>query len=533
MPVHGKELRWRETLPRGGGATILAVVATLAGLPATASGAEVPTTRAVNAARSYRAAHELAILREFSDLLAIPNVASDESNIRKNAAAIVSLLEKRGVRTRLLETAGSPPVVYGELPAPRAQRTAVFYAHYDGQPVDLPRWATSPWKPVVRDAPLERGGKEVPWGALAAPVNPDFRLYARSAGDDKMAIVGLLAALDAMKAAGVAPSINLRFFFEGEEEAGSPHLADILRANASHLRSDVWFFCDGPAHPSGRKLLFFGARGITDVEVTAYGALRRLHSGHYGNWSPNPAVELARLVASIRDDEGVIRIPGFADDVRPPTESERRAIAETPRVDEALKRELGLARTEGQGQRLEERILLPALNVRGFTSGDVGEKATNSIPTEATVSIDFRLVPDQTPAKVRAKFEAHLRKLGYFLTQSTPDAATRLAHPRILKVAWGAGYPPARTPMDLPVSRAVMRVLSEGFPSPAVRLPTLGGSGPSYLFETIAKAPVIGVALANYDDNQHAANENLRIGNLWDAIEAYAALMAGLGEAWR
>jgi acetylornithine deacetylase/succinyl-diaminopimelate desuccinylase-like protein len=534
LPVLAKVLRPSETGSRGWRARTLTIFATLMVLPVTARAVEVRTADALSAAvRSYRAAHELAILREFADLLAIPNVASDEANIRRNAAAIVSLLEKRGVRARLLEAAGSPPVVYGELAAPGARRTAVFYAHYDGQPVDPPKWATSPWKPVIRNAPLERGGKEVPWNSLSVPVNPEFRLYARSAGDDKMAIVGLLAALDAMKAAAIPPSINVKFFFEGEEEAGSPHLADILRTNASHLRSDVWFFCDGPAHPSGRRLLFFGARGITDVEITAYGAVRRLHSGHYGNWSPNPAVELARIVASMRDDEGGIRIPGFADDVRPPTEAERRAIAETPEVDDFLKRELGLARTEGGGQRLEERILLPALNVRGLSSGDVGEKATNSIPTEATVSIDFRLVPDQTPDKVRAKVEAHLQRLGYFLTPSAPEAATRLAHPRILKITWGAGYPPARTPMDLPVSRAVARVLSEGFPSPAVRLPTLGGSGPSYLFETIVKAPVVGVALANHDDNQHAANENLRIGNLWDAIETYAALMARLGETWR
>ncbi|HEX9689096.1 MAG TPA: M20/M25/M40 family metallo-hydrolase [Thermoanaerobaculia bacterium] len=479
--------------------------------------------------RAYRAAHELAILRELADLLTIPNVASDDESIRRNAAAIVSLLEKRGVRATLLNGEGGPPAVYGELTAPRAERTVVFYAHYDGQPVDPARWTGNPWEPVMRDGPLESGGKEVPWSSLAAPVDPSFRLYARSASDDKAPIVALLTALDALRDARISPSVNVKFFFEGEEEAGSPHLAAILSRNRERLAGDLWLFCDGPVHQTGRKLVFFGTRGVTDVEITAYGALRRLHSGHYGNWSPNPAVELARLIASMRDREGQITIPGFSEDVRPATEEERRAIREAPEVDGALKQELGLARTEGGGERIESRILLPALNVRGLAAADVGERATNSIPTEATVSIDFRLVPDQTPGKVQAKVEDFLRAEGFFLVRSAPDRAIRLAHAKVLRVEWGAGYPPSRTPMDRPVSRAVVKILSDVSGAPVVRLPTLGGSGPNYLFEQILKSPVIGVPIVNHDNNQHASNENVRVGNLWEGIEMYAALMAELG----
>ena len=478
--------------------------------------------------RSYRASHELQILREFAQLLEIPNVASDRENIRRNADAIVAAFARRGIRARRLESADAPPAVLAEVVSPRARRTVAFYAHYDGQPVDPARWSGKPWEPVVRDGSLESGGKEVAWSALAAPVDPRFRLYARSSSDDKAAIVGMLDALDALKAAGIPPSVNLKFFFEGEEEAGSPHLARILRNNAPLLAADLWLFCDGPVHQSGRKLVFFGTRGVTDVELTAYGAVRRLHSGHYGNWSPNPALEIARLIASLRDDEGKILIPGFTDDVRPPTEAERRAVAEAPDVDEELRRELGLARTEGTPARIESRILLPALNVRGLASGDVGPRATNSIPTEASASIDFRLVPDQTAEGVRAKVEEHLRRQGYFLVRSAPDEQTRLAHPRLLRVVWGSGYPSSRTSMDLPVSRAVVEILSEASGAPVVRLPTLGGSGPNYLFTEILKAPVIGVPIANHDNNQHAANENIRIGNFWEGIELYAALMAKL-----
>jgi acetylornithine deacetylase/succinyl-diaminopimelate desuccinylase-like protein len=507
------------------------LVALTAALVAAGGRAEPPADTLVGKVRSYRAAHELAILREFADLLAIPNLASDDANIRRNAAAIVALLEKRGVRATLLDGEGGPPAVYGELPAPGAKRTVVFYAHYDGQPVDPARWAGKPWEPVVRDAPPGSGGKDIAWPSLASPVDPKYLVYARSASDDKAAIVGLATALDALRAAGRSPSVNVKFFFEGEEEAGSPHLEDILRRNRDRLASDLWLFCDGPVHQSGRKAVFFGTRGVVDVEITAYGAVRRLHSGHYGNWAPNPAAELAGLIASMRDAEGRVTIPGFADDVRPPSEAERRAVAAAPDVESALKQELGLARTEG-GDRIEARILAPALNVRGFAAGDVGEKATNSIPTEATVSIDFRVVPDLTPEKVRAKVEEFLRSRGFFLVRDTPEMAIRLAHPRLLKVEWGSGYPATRTSMNLPVSRAVVRILSDASGAPVVSLPTLGGSGPNYLFERILKAPVIGVPIANHDNNQHASNENIRIGNFWDGIEMYAALMAGLGVGW-
>lgn len=494
-----------------------------------ASAAPDPIARRV---RAYRSAHELAILDELTRLLAIPNVSSDRENIRANADAIVALCARRGMKATLLESEGSPPAVLAELAVPGARRTVVFYAHYDGQPVDPSRWVGNPWQPVLRTGPLESGGKEVARSSLSLPLDPDLRVYGRSSSDDKAPIVGLLAALDALRAAGLSPSVNVKFFFEGEEEAGSPHLAGMLRAHEPRLAADLWLFCDGPVHQSGRKLVFFGARGITDVELTAYGAGRRLHSGHYGNWSPNPAIDIARLLASMRDDDGRILIPGFADDVRPPTAAERRAVAEAPDVDRELRRELGIGRTLGGGARVEASVLLPALNVRGLAAADVGLRATNSIPTEATASLDFRLVPNQTPDKVRQKVEAYLRGRGYHLVRSAPDRDTLAAHPRVLRVEWGAGYPPSRTPMELPVARAVARIVAEAAGGAVVRLPTLGGSVPIHVFEQVLRATVVGVPIANHDNNQHAANENLRLGNLWDGIEIYAALMAGLGKGW-
>ncbi|MEO8190946.1 MAG: M20/M25/M40 family metallo-hydrolase [Acidobacteriota bacterium] len=506
-----------------------------AATPAQVSPAEVRPARVLPAAamspvtarvRAYREAHEVAIVRELAGLLGRPNVASDTENIEKSAAAVASLLEKRGIRPELLRVPGAPPVVYGELAAPGARRTLVLYAHYDGQPVVPAEWKGDPWSPVLRDAPVESGGRDVSLDTLRAPIPPEWRLYGRSASDDKAPVVGLLTALDALRAGGIQPAANLKFFFEGEEEAGSPHLAEVLDRYRDKLKSDLWILFDGPVHPSRRMQVFFGARGVTDVSITLYGATRRLHSGHYGNWAPNPTAQIASLIASMRDPEGRITIPGFSDAVKPLGELERRALAAAPDVDEALKEELGIGRPEGNGESLIESIQRPALNVHGITGGETGARSTNSIPTEATVAIDFRLVPDLTPESVRSAVESHIRARGFTILRENPDAAARRGNVRLAKVVWGSGYPASRTPMDLPASRAIVRVVEEAVGGSIVAQPMLGGSIPMYVFREKLGASTVGVPIANHDNNQHASNENLRIQNLWDGIELYAGILA-------
>ncbi|HXF04430.1 MAG TPA: M20/M25/M40 family metallo-hydrolase, partial [Blastocatellia bacterium] len=280
-----------------------------------------PDPQAVRAqVRAYRQRHDAAIVRTLAEFLSLPNVASDRGNIERNARWILREFERRGIRGELLRVGDSPPVVYGELVVPGARRTVIFYVHYDGQPVDPSQWATDPWTPVLRDKPLEQGGQIIEWSALRSPVPGEWRLYARSASDDKAPLIALLTALDALRAADIPLSVNIKFFLEGEEEAGSPHLADLIRASAERLKADVWLLCDGPVHQTRRMQVYFGARGIVDLELTVYGPIRPLHSGHYGNWAPNPAMLLSHLLASMRTSDGRISIPGFYDDVRPLTE---------------------------------------------------------------------------------------------------------------------------------------------------------------------------------------------------------------------
>jgi acetylornithine deacetylase/succinyl-diaminopimelate desuccinylase-like protein len=495
-----------------------------------------PADSLLPAIRAYRQAHGPAIVRELADLVAIPNLASDSANIRRNADHLVAMLERRGVRARLLGGEGGPPAVYGEITAPGATRTVVLYAHYDGQPVDTTQWASPPWAPTLRDAPLADGGREIPLPDTAGTKVPasfmNWRLYARSASDDKAPIVAMLRALDALRAAGAPLSVNVKFFFDGEEEAGSPHLRAVLERNRELLRADAWIFADGPVHQTGRMQVVFGVRGAMGLELTTYGPARALHSGHYGNWAQNPVAMLANLIASMRDDEGRITIAGFYDKVRPLSAAERRAIGATPPVDSALRRELALARSEGDGV-LAERIALPALNLRGFEGGHVGAAAANAIPTEARASIDFRLVPAQTPEEVRALVERHVRAQGYFVTHDSVTLDVRRAHAKVVRLEWEGGYPGIRTPADLPVSRALLRVVGQAASTPVVTTPTLGGSLPMYVFSDVLQAPLLVLPTVNYDNNQHAANENVRVGNVLEGVDVFAMVFARLGREWR
>jgi acetylornithine deacetylase/succinyl-diaminopimelate desuccinylase-like protein len=474
---------------------------------------------------AWRKAHERQIVGEFSDFLALPDVATNVPDIEANAKVLVKMIEARGLKAQILSAGpGTPPSVYGELKVPGAKRTVVYYAHYDGQPVTPSQWRSAPFTPVMRDGP---DGKDVDWRASSGPLNPEWRLYARGSGDDKASEVAILDALDALKASGRKPKVNVKLFFDGEEEQGSPHIEAILKANKDLLKSDLWLIGDGPVHQTRRPQLYFGARGTTAVEMTVYGPIKAMHSGHYGNWVPNPAVMAAEIVAAMRDSDGRILIPGYSDPVRPLTAAETAALAALPDAETGLKRELEIGRSEGT-ERLGDSLMRPALNVRGIMSGRVGDEAANAVPVDARVSIDFRLVPDQTPEGARAKVDAFLKSRGYTLIDHTPSAEERMSAPRLVRMQWEGGYAAWRTDMSLPASKAVIASADRASGGQVIVQPMLGGSVPMYLFADIFKTPVIGVPIANHDDNQHAKDENLRLQNLWDGIETYAYLIGDL-----
>jgi acetylornithine deacetylase/succinyl-diaminopimelate desuccinylase-like protein len=479
---------------------------------------------AARAARQWRQQHERAIVDEFVDLLKIPNVSRDRANIQRNAEFIAAMMRKRGIEPRLVSVDGSVPLVFGEIRTPGATRTIGFYAHYDGQPLDPAQWATPPFEPTLRSGPVEAGGQVVPLPAAGTPFNPEWRLYARSAGDDKAPILALMTALDAIRSAGIAQKSNIKFMFDGEEEIGSPNLVKILEANKALFAGDVWLMCDGPVHQTRRPLIYFGARDVVTFEITTYGPKNELHSGHYGNWAHNPGMLLAKLLASMKDDRGRVLVDRFYDEVAPLSDIEKRAIADAPDIDAQLMREFWLGSAEASPKKLVELITQPSLNVRGLSSGRVGTQAANVVPASASASMDIRLVKGMDPSRTLDRVVDHIRKQGYFVVEQPPTPEQRTAHPLVARLErMHVGLGAVRTPMDLPISQEVIRVL-ESVRGPAIKLPNMGGSLPLAEVERPLGTRTIEIPIANHDNRQHSFDENLRLQNLWDGIE----LMAGL-----
>jgi len=499
----------------------------LGSLLVAASGLAAQTNPVSIDARLYRQQHERAIVDEYISLLSIPNISRDRANIRRNAEAIAAMMTRRGIDSRLVTVDSANPIVFGEIRTPGATKTIAFYAHYDGQPLDEKEWATPPFTPTLREPPTPDNqlGRVVSLPAKDAPFNPEWRLYARGAGDDKAPIMALMSALDAIRASGVQLKANIKFAFEGEEEAGSPNLERMLEANRDLFKADLWLICDGPVHQTRRPLIYFGARDAVRLDVTVYGPKNELHSGHYGNWALNPALALSRLLVSMKDDNDRVLVDHFYDGIAPLSATEKAAIAAAPDIDKDLEREFWLGSTEGGGASLNELITQPSLNIRGMGSARIGAQGSNVIPSTATASLDIRLVKGMDPRTTQDRVIAHIQKQGFFVVETPPDAEVRRSHAKVAYVERGKpGLGAIRTPMDLPISQQVIRTVNS-VRGAAITLPNMGGSLPlSEIVHAVGGEQIV-IPIANHDDNQHSFNENLRIQNLWDGIELMAALM--------
>jgi acetylornithine deacetylase/succinyl-diaminopimelate desuccinylase-like protein len=480
--------------------------------------------------RQYRQANEHAIVSEFVSFLKLPNIVGDSVGIYKNAAFIMDAMKKRGVtNVQLLVPASNKavPAVYGEVMTPGATQTIIFYAHYDGQPVNASQWAKglSPFEPKLLTNSLEQNGTIIEFPTADKAFDPQWRIYGRSASDDKAGVMAILNAYDAIVKTGMKPTVNIKFFFEGEEEKGSDFLHEILQQYKTLLQSDLWLFCDGPVHQSGKKQVVFGVRGDAHVEVTVYGSKRPLHSGHYGNWAPNPAMRLVQLLASMKDKDGHVTIKDFYADVIPLSEMEKKALEAIPPVDEQMKMELGFSKREMKNYNLAQSIGLPSLNINGINSANVGKNASNVIPTIATAVLDLRLVAGNDWKKQQQRVVEHIKRQGYYITTGEPTDEERSKYDKIAKITLSSGYNAQKTSMDLPVAKKIIAAVQSTTKETVVLMPTAGGSLPLFLFEQYLNAKTISVPIANHDNNQHAENENIRLLNLWNGIETMAALM--------
>jgi acetylornithine deacetylase/succinyl-diaminopimelate desuccinylase-like protein len=477
-------------------------------------------------------AHQREVVGELLETLAIPNVAADKPNIRRNAEHLRALLGRHGFASEILETTGNP-LVYGALTVPGATRTILFYCHYDGQPVDVKAWKQpDPFTPVLRRGRMEDRPAAVD-PKSAARYEPDFRIYARSASDDKAPIVALLAAVDALKGSGLAPSSNVRVILDGEEESSSPSLVPAIARYKDKLRADLMVILDGPGHSSGRPTVVYGARGIATVDLTVFGPRSGVHSGNYGNWMPNPAMRLAALLASMKDDDGRVKVAEYYDAVAPLTAEERAMLDAVPDDSQRMLQAFGVAAPEKAFPKLQDAMQVPTLNIRGLASSFVGPNARTIVPDRATAAIDIRLVKETSPADLVAKLRAHIEKQGYHLVDPStelkagvPDEATRAKYGKLAQLTVvGPMINAFRTPTSDPQAQALVTAVTKTFGQPPVQLRTLGGTVPIAQFIEALGFPAMLVPTVNFDNNQHEENENLRLGAFFDSIVTIAAVL--------
>ena len=470
----------------------------------------------------------------YRELLTFPNDANNQEDILRLSEWLQQQFEQRGFAVRRLDMPGSDAML-ATRPAPGAARTVLVYLQADGQPVDPTRWyQDSPWVPVLKARRAGATGVDgnpddwqtLPWERLYDAPDPEWRIFARSASDSKAPIAQFLTAVSLLDQAQVRQPYNLKVIIDTEEEMGSPHLADAVIRNRAELSADALVIFDGPPHNSGRPSLTFGARGIATVTLTTYGPIVAQHSGHWGNYVPNPALRLARVLASMKDDAGRVTIPGFYDGVSIDDET-RRILARVPDDTAAIHTRMGIAAPDSVATSLQEALQYPSLNVRGIASGWVGADARTIIPPTAIAEIDLRLVLESDPVRLLRLVRQHIEALGYHVVSGRdPTLEERRTYPYLIRFDDNISYAAFRTDFDSPAGRWLTAAFQRLFGGPPIMERTGGGSIPISPFVTTLQVPAVSVGTVNPDNNQHSPNENVRVRDFLQGIRIMAAVLS-------
>ena len=470
------------------------------------------------------ASRRRAIVEGFSELLRLESVSQAPAKVRATGEWLAAALRARGLHGRVLETGGNP-AVFGERRVPGATRTVLIYCHYDTKPIPPKGWLQpNPIEPVFRRGLAEAGAPLVPLDEVDDAELDGLWLYARGAADDKGPIWSHLHAIELMDALGILPSVNVKLILDGEEEIGSPFFGPFTAAHHDLLAADVVIVTDGPKHATGRPTITGGARGVMKIELEIEAARRDVHSGNL--IAPNPAWKLNGLLASMATPDGAPLIEGFEDDVVGPTAEERRLMAEFPLDLPALEKDLGVRLPADY---LDRVMFHPTLTIRGLHSGFVGAEANTIIPHKATVAIDVRMVKNQRWSKVYRRLLEHIRAQGFTVLESADEPLSDALRGRAVRVVDKGGYDPAKTSLDLPISREIIAAVERAHAGErAVLSPTAGGSVPIWAFTDILGLPTLLVPYANANNRQHSPNEHLKLDHLFQGIRTTAQLLTDL-----
>jgi acetylornithine deacetylase/succinyl-diaminopimelate desuccinylase-like protein len=436
--------------------------------------------------------HHQQFIERLIDYVRHPSISAHGLGMGEVADFLVTYLKQLGLDARLMPTPGWP-MVLAHGPSVSNAPTVLLYGHYDVQPPDpLEAWTSPPFEPTIRNG----------------------RLYARGVGDNKGQHFANLLALESLLACYKALPCNVIVLLEGEEEVGSPHIADFVRQHRELLKADLVITSDGPVDESGQSTIVFGVRGVIGFELRARGANRDLHSGNWGGVAPNPIWTLVHLLSTMKNDRGEITIDGFYDNVQPATAAERLALDRLPLDLDAIKTDLDLTQLDQPLDRpfFDRLSLWPTLTINGLHGGYAGPGNKTVLPHEAFAKCDIRLVESQSAEEIFTKVGAHVRK-----------------HAPGVEFIWQGAMDPSKTPLDSPFAVPLRSGIVAAQGVEPLLVPALGGSLPDYVFTKILGVPAFTVPYANADESNHAPNENLELDRFIMGIKTGAAMLTQLG----
>ncbi len=462
---------------------------------------------------------------ELIDFISIPNDAVNHADINRNITWLTRKFTERGFNTSVLPT-DEESLFFAALPMQDNKPTLLFYMHFDGQSVDPGKWTQpDPYKVVLKAPGADGGWEPKAISDLQDDIPYDWRLFGRSVSDDKGPIVMFLNAMDLLKKKGTELPYNLKVILDGQEERGSEPLPKAVETYRELLQADYLLIADGPVHYSGLPTVVYGCRGITTLTLTTYGPIRPQHSGHYGNYAPNPNFQMARILSSMKDVEGRVIIDGYYDGISL-TEAEEDILRSVPDEAAQIDGALQIAQPDKVGAFYQESIQYPSLNVRGYASGWVGDQARTIVPASATAELDLRLVPESDGHRLIQLVKDHIESLGYRVTDKEPDEAMRSQAVHWVRVEESGVMDAFRTSLDDPFGQHLVGLLGNTFGESVVQIRISGGTVPIAPFVNALEIPAFLLPLVNPDNNQHSPDENLRIGQIAYGLRALTTLLS-------
>jgi acetylornithine deacetylase/succinyl-diaminopimelate desuccinylase-like protein len=461
---------------------------------------------------------------DFFKMLSIPNDGYDTKNIYKNIdwcektfSDLGFTFEKVSANTNN-EEIPNHPLLIGNKIISKTLKTVLIYFHMDGQPVDPSKWnQENPYIPVLKEK-VEGNWEEIDIQKINNSPNREWRIFGRSTSDDKGPPMMLINALKIIKKLNLEPKFNIKLIIDFQEEMSSPTIASAVQLYKEKLKSDFLLIIDGPQHPSNEPTLTFGARGISKITLTAYGPINPQHSGHFGNYAPNPAFTLSKILSSMKDYSGRVLIPGFYDGIKI-GENTIKILQAVPDDENQIKKQLGIAFPDNVGNNYQESIQYPSLNIRGLSSGWVRKEVRTIVPDNAIAEIDIRLVKESNPEKLIGLVKNHIINEGaYVIENRDPTIEERNTKKHIIRFDSSISYLAFRTEINSPIGNWASSALKKAFGREPVKIRTSGGSIPISPFVSTLNVPALTYPSVNKDNNQHSPNENIKIGNFIDGV---------------